>query len=946
MKRPSNKFYLIIVALCSIISILLAADVYAQSSTITSSTTQSFFVDTIVVKGNRRIEESTIISKLNLNINSTISSQQLNSSLKRLFNTGLFNDVRFSIEQTKLIVHVVENPTINYIVIEGNKRINDDIIIPQLSSRSRNIYTSQKVQNDVKTILKLYSASGRYSTEVVPKVIKAGEKLSIKGSLNLKNYNPQMSLIFSHQKTDILLNVENISQGDNPKIRLNFTIKENEDIKRISVSYSNSELLSPKSQDVQDVSELISQIFSNSSPQDNKLIEEPLSRQQKITLNSIYMILSKFISPLSLAKALLNTKIKDSELNLRTMINNNKNIKVKGIVSSRDGIVSFNDVVVSQEDNRINLVFEVTEGPIARIERIVFLGNRFFSDSELSDAISSQESYWYRFVGSRTTFDEGRVSLDQNLLIKHYNNNGFPKAVIKSPQVSLSPSGKSFYITFFIEEGPRYKFGKVSLSSNLPDVGESVLEQFLNFQENQIYDISKIEKTKENIRNYLGTLAYAFAQTSHSIAINEEEKTIDVNIVANSGGTAYIERIDINGNSRTWDKVIRREMRLVEGDIFDSNRVRDSVRRIRNLGILKDVNVNTSPGSFPDSVVLNTNVKETGTNAFRFVVGYSTLEGAVINLSASENNLMGTGNKVGIETHISSSVLSGSIFYHEPHFLDSHISSTFRLFSYDNRNLSYRTYNYYDYGGSITLGYDLYDDIRQSFTYKISQRNISNVSEDSSIYIKSQEGKNLVTSLKQTLSYDKRDNNFNPTSGYLMSLSTTYAMPPGDIRYLELTGHSSGYYSITDSKVISAKLNVGHIFGLDGQTVRLIDRFYKGGRNFRGFDYGGVGPRDISTKESLGGKSFAIASLASKFDIGFPKEYNIKGIVFSDLGTLTGIDNKNNNIEDSGNIRIGYGFGFEWITPVGPLSMLFSNTIMKDNLDVERNFLFSIGLIN
>jgi outer membrane protein insertion porin family len=765
MKSLQSRL-LTVISLAIIGWTLLATPALAQSLI-----TKPALITQIVVTGNQRIEHATIKNQINLSLGTVISPDTLNRAFKRLFDTGYFNDIVFSLQDSILTIKVRENPHINYVVIEGNRRIKDDPLLASLSSKPRGTYTVRNVQQDVKRILQLYSASGRFATRVTPKVI-------------------------------------------------------------------------------------------------------PL------------------------------------------------------------------------EHNRVNLVFEINEGPLASIQRIVFIGNKHINDSTLLDAISSQEDFWYRFVGSRTTFDQGRVAVDRDLLARYYKNHGFPHAKIHEPQVELSPSGTDFYISFTIEEGPLYRFGDTSIISDIQDISPSSLKPFVAYSKGQVYNNSKIQDSLTRIQEYLGTHAYAFAQATPSLSFNEENATVDVTITTQSGGTAFIEKINIQGNSRTWDNVIRREMRLQEGDIFDSSRIRRSVSRIQNLGYLKDVNVSTVPGSFPDSVILNTSVKEQPSNKVSFAVGYSTTEQIIAKGSLSEQNILGTGNSVGIEGQISSQRLSGTIFYHEPYFLDSHVSSTFRLFSSDNRSSKYRTYDFYRYGGSVSFGYELGEFLRQSWTYTIDKRTVSNISDASSIYVKSQEGETLVTSLKQNISYDRRDKNINPSSGYRISFSSEYAMTPGDARYIEIQGSTQAYYPLTPSTILGARINAGHISGLEGQNVRLVDRFYKGGFTLRGFDFAGVGPRDSSTKDNLGGQNFAILSLSVRFDLGFPKEYNIQGIVYSDIGTVTGIEDKNQNVVDTGSIRMGYGFGFEWVTPIGPLVMLFSSTAIKEDLDEERGFLFTIGHIN
>jgi outer membrane protein insertion porin family len=598
--------------------------------------------------------------------------------------------------------------------------------------------------------------------------------------------------------------------------------------------------------------------------------------------------------------------------------------------------------VIELEQNRVDLVFEINEGPLTEVSRIVFIGNEAFSDNTLRDVIQTKEAAWYRFFSSDDTYDPDRLNFDQELLRRYYLARGYADFNVRSAIAELTPDGRNFVITFTVEEGERYKFGKIDLESKLPDLKPAQLNKLVQTESGDTYNADQIENSVVALTDEVGKLGYAFVQIEPQPTKHEAEHLIDINYVINEGPRVYIERIDINGNVRTLDKVIRREFRVDEGDAFNTALLRRSRQRIQDLGYFEKVDMKTLPGSSPDKTNIEVDVAERSTGELSFGAGYSTSEGPLGDVRLSERNLLGTGNSVRADFTISARTQQINLSFTDPYFLDRDLAAGFDIFDRKTNFQSEGSFDQKSLGGTLRASYPLTEHWRHGFHYTLRQDAISNVDNDASVFIQDEEGSSLTSAVGQDLTYDVRDTKFLPTDGYLIRLDQDIAGLGGDVRYLRNELNASYYYPFTPNWVLNLAGRVGYIFGL-GQDVHLFDRFFLGGQTLRGFKFAGVGPRDTSTDDALGGDLLYTGTVEQRFPLGLPEELRIFGRVFVDAGTLTDSAVHGPTVSDSGSLRAAGGVGLSWLSPLGPIAIDLSQAFLKDSEDQTEFFRISFG---
>jgi outer membrane protein insertion porin family len=602
--------------------------------------------------------------------------------------------------------------------------------------------------------------------------------------------------------------------------------------------------------------------------------------------------------------------------------------------------------IIPLEQNRVDVVFEINEGPTTGVRSISFVGNHQFSASRLREVIQTKESRWYRFLSSDDNYDPDRLTYDRELLRKFYLSEGYADFRLVSAVAELAPAQDGFFITFTIEEGERYKFGKLDLTSAIPAVPAEVLKPLLTMQEGDWYNADGIDKTISGLTDFLGNRGYAFVKIEPHTKRNADTRTIDVTFEVAEGPRVYVERIDISGNVRTLDKVIRREMRLVEGDAFNTSRLQRSEQRIKNLGYFKKVDVTTNPGSSPDKTIIGVNVEEQSTGEFSVGAGFSTAEGILGDVSIRERNLLGSGQDLRIGATIAQLFQQVDISYTEPYFLDRNLAAGFDLFETLQDNQLIGQFNQFSVGGTLRLGYQINEPMRQTLKYTLRKDTINNVQVTASPFIQDQAGTRNTSAVGQVLLYDKRDNRLDPTAGFFLQFATDLAGLGGDVRYGRAVLTGGYFYSIAPNWVLSLTGEGGYIHGID-DNVRLEDRFFVGGDNLRGFAIGGIGPRDINTQDALGGNTYYVGSLTLGFPLGLPPELGIGGRVFSDFGSLYGIDQgavrTADPLADPHSIRVSAGVGISWRSPLGPIKLDLAEPIIKQSFDKRQIFLVGFG---
>ncbi len=599
--------------------------------------------------------------------------------------------------------------------------------------------------------------------------------------------------------------------------------------------------------------------------------------------------------------------------------------------------------VIQLEQNRVDLVFEIDEGPLTRIQKISFIGNKQFSDSRLREAIQTQESVWYRFLTSSDTYDPDRLTFDRELLRRFYLSHGYADFRVVSAVAELVRDRTAFFITFAIEEGDRYKFGGVEVETTLRDLDAGQLFEFVETEPGDWYNADLVEDTVQELTTQVGNLGFAFVDIEPSVKRNREERTIDLIYIVEEGARVFVERINISGNIRTLDKVIRREFRLVEGDAFSSAKLRRSQQRIRALGFFESVEVSSSQGSTPDKAVIDVEVSETSTGELSFGGGFSSFEGPIANVAIRERNLLGRGQDLRLAFTVSGRRQQLDLSFTEPYFLDRDLSAGFDIFKRVTDVTDEDTYDQSSLGFSLRMSYPLSERLRHSIRYTLRSDEIENVAFNASEFIKRQEGSSTTSAVGHTLTYDNRDDRFFPTEGYLLRVTQDLAGLGGDVQYLRHSGEARYYFPITEQWIGNLSGSIGHIFGLD-DDVRIQDRFFVGGATFRGFEAAGVGPRDSITTDSLGGNSFAIGTAEVSFPLGLPSEFNIRGRFFSDFGTITGIDDQEPpKILDEASLRATVGFGLTYVSPFGPIEVDLATSVLDEDFDKTELFRFSFG---
>lgn len=724
-------------------------------------------IEQIAVEGSARVEPETIRTYLLVREGDGFDPLRIDRSLKSLFATGLFADVSITRDRNTLVIKVVENPVINRIAFEGNKRIDDDELALEISLKPRLIYTRTKVQNDVNRLQDIYRREGRFAVTVEPKIIQL-------------------------------------------------------------------------------------------------------------------------------------------------------------------------------EQNRIDLVYEINEGALAKVQNIRFIGNVAFDDGDLRDVIRTVETRWYRFLSSNDTYDPDRLTFDNELLRRFYLNSGYADFNVLSSVAEMTTDRQNFFITFTVEEGERYRFGKISTDIKLAEMDPESIEGTVRIEEGSWYNAKDVDSSVSSLVDAVGVLGYAFVEVKPKAKRDKENKVIDLTFEIADGPRIFVERINITGNSRTLDEVIRREFRLVEGDAFNTSKISDTYKRINDLDFFKNVEITNEPGSAPDKSIVNVHVEEQSTGALSIGAGYSSDLGPLIDVGIRERNLMGKGQSLLLNGSLSGKSSKLNLSFTEPYFLDREVSAGFDIFHTTYNQQKSSSFSSAQTGFSLRAGYPITDLLSQSWRYTIKTTELSNVKETASEFIKSQAGSKLHSEVGHSLLYDKRNSKTQPTEGYYVRMSNDLAGLGGDSKYIKNQITAGHYLQFAKGWVLSTSANIGLVSGL-GKDVETLDRYFLGGENLRGFAVGGVGPRDKTTLDSLGGELIYNGGVDLSVPLGLPEELGISGKLFGDFGSLSGVSPSSDNIYEASSIRASVGAGITWVSAIGPISLEYGIPVMKESYDKLESFRINFG---
>jgi outer membrane protein insertion porin family len=721
----------------------------------------------VVVEGTQRIDPATVRSYLLLRPGDQVDADKLDRSMKALFATGLFSDVTIDRQGSRLVAKVVENPIVNRIQFEGNRKLTDEVLIQEIQLKPRQVYTRTKVQNDVKRLIDIYRRAGRFAATVEPKVIEL----------------PQ---------------------------------------------------------------------------------------------------------------------------------------------------------------NRVDIAFEVVEGDVTSVRKIAFVGNQHFSEARLRDVLNTKESRWYRFLSTADTYDPDRISFDRELLRKFYLAQGYADFRVVSAVAELTPDRESFFVTFTVDEGERYRFGKVDIQSTLRDLKPEQVRGSVLTEEGAWYDADQVDQSVQRMTDRIGALGFAFVDIRPRISRDRERKAIAVAYEVQEGPRVYVDRININGNTRTLDKVVRREMRLAEGDAFNSAKMRRSRQRLRYLGFFDKADVTNVPGESPDRTIVNVDVQERSTGEISFGFGFSSSDGPLADIRLRERNLLGRGQDLMIGGMVSGKRQEIDFSFEEPYLFDTNVAAGLDLFKVNRNFQREASYDVDSYGGTVRARYEMSENLRHTVRVFARSETIQNVSSNASRFIREQVGTYRTYGPGHDLLYDRRDDRFDPTDGYFIRLSQDLAGFGGDSNWLRNRLSAGAYYPFSEDFIGSLTSESGFIYDM-GEAVRINQRFFVGGDNFRGFRSAGIGPRDTSTGDSLGGKRYVVGTASLSFPVGIPREVGMRTFAFSDFGSLWDTDANGPSVVDENSIRASVGLGLSWRSPLGPIRLSVATPVVKESYDRDEIFRFSFG---
>jgi outer membrane protein insertion porin family len=620
--------------------------------------------------------------------------------------------------------------------------------------------------------------------------------------------------------------------------------------------------------------------------------------------------------------------------------------------------------VIQLTENRVDLVFEINEGEFTGVRSINFVGNHQYSDSKLRGIIQTKESRWYRFLTSDDSYDPDRLTYDRELLRRFYLTEGYADFRVVSAVAELTPDRNGFIITFTLDEGERYHFGKIDVNIKIKDLPPEAVLPLLTVHTGDWYDAEAVEKSISVLTDALGDRGYAFVEIKPNVTRNREDRTVDVTFDVQEGPQVYVERIDIVGNVRTLDKVIRREFQLVEGDAFNTTKMQRSQQRIKNLGFFKKVEVTNSPGSAPDKTIVTASVEEQSTGELSLGIGFSTTDGPLADINIRERNFLGRGQDLRIGTVVSFRSQQVDLSFTEPYFLDRNIAAGVDIFEIKTSPTANffsgitPPYEQFSYGGALRTGYQITDNLRQTLKYTARSDDITDLQSNTSLFIVLESGQHTTSEIGQVLLYDRRDDRLDPSGGYYASLGNDFAGVGFGVEYVRNKVSAGYYYSVAPEWVLGVTGEAGYIFGWGGQNVLLQDRFFVGGDNLRGFQSAGIGPRDSVSGDSLGGQKYYLGSVTLGVPLGLPKELGLSGRIFTDFGTLYHIEPTNivltpaqlaqtggvqPMVQQSPAIRASAGFGVSWKSPVGPVRLDIAYPFRKESFDKTQIFRVSFG---
>lgn len=599
--------------------------------------------------------------------------------------------------------------------------------------------------------------------------------------------------------------------------------------------------------------------------------------------------------------------------------------------------------IIRRDGNRVDLVFEVTEGRVVEIERLSFVGNRAFSDRRLRQVLETKQAGFLRQLIQRDTFVAERLELDKQLLRDFYLSRGYADVQVLDATSDVSRERDAFFVQFSIREGQQFRIGQINTVSEIDGLDAAEFAAVQRIRTGETWSPALIENNIARMENLALRKGLNFVRVDPRITRDERNGELDVEFAVVRGEKIFVERIDIEGNTTTLDQVVRRQFRTVEGDPFNPREIRQSAERIRALGFFSDAQVEAQPGSSADQVVVNVDVEEQPTGSLTFGASYAVSSGVGFNVGLSETNFLGRGQSVGVSLTTGTDSTEGSFSFAEPAFLGRDVTLKFGVAYRESDNENSSTYDTRVGRLSPALEFPVGELSRLEVRYTYKDSKISNVPVTSSPILQREDalGAVVTSAIGYTYSYDSRISGLNPKGGVLLRFGQDFAGLGGDSQYVLTTA-----LALAETKVMQEEVTLRTIFeggaltSLGGTNSQVTDRFFANGK-IRGFEGNGLGPRDLATGDALGGNIFAVARFEADFPLGLPEEYGIAGGLFLDVGSVWSLDDiagSGGNVDDGMNLRSSIGLSVFWDTPVGPLRFNFSKALVKEAYDKEQSF--------
>tara|TARA_Y200000002_G_scaffold300626_1_gene255654 strand:- start:5105 stop:7351 length:2247 start_codon:yes stop_codon:yes gene_type:complete len=682
-----------------------------------------------------------------------------------------------------------------------------------------------------------------------------------------------------------------------------------------------------------------------------RLFETNLFSNIQISFSdNILNILLKENPTINLVSFKGNSKIKDEDLLIEVSLRERsvysrskvkKDIERMLTLYQRSGRLSteINPKIETLDNNRVNLIYEISESDVAKVSKIIFIGNEIFTSSKLKSIMKTKEKTLLRFLSSSDNYDPDKLEYDKQLVSQFYSNNGYPNFKFISSIAQLKANSNNFEIILNVNEGDKYNFGNVTVESKLKKMNAEAIVNVLPIKQGELFDRSKIRKSIDELKEFAQLEGYTFIDISTDLNDTNTLNEIDVKLIINEGPRVYVDKINISGNTRTVDKVIRREVNLSEGDAYNKYSINYSKDSIRGLNFFSKVDINEIKTSFPDKINLNIDVEEKNTGEASIGAGYSSATEASLQLGLRENNFLGKGQKVKFQSSFANTRTTYDISITEPYFNNKSLSVTGKLYSNfnDPSSANYETEDLgFGLSTSFPLSIDRFLEIRYSlFTAKVK------ADSNATAYENALAGTDTVSLIGYSLSFDRRNSRYKPSNGFNLILNQDLAGLGGNSYYYKNSLELNSYRRLTENIIGALKFQTGNINGYNDKYAPLSSNFKLGGKKLRGFKSGKVGPK--LGNSYTGGQYFYLTSLETNIDLNIDA-FDITSTFFIDVGSVWGLENPGYGaIDDEQEARSSIGLNFNWDSAIGPINIIYAKIINSNKNDTTDNLYFDIG---